>query len=63
MLPQFSAPLFRRLLSKVYDGLFREGSLGALGMGSGKEADAAQEDPVFPVYSVQRDIRAVGKRV
>jgi hypothetical protein len=50
------------LFSKVYGWMFRERSLRALGMGSGKEADAAQECPTLTVYSVQRDVGAVTKQ-
>jgi hypothetical protein len=63
MQSQLSDPVVPKSISRVYDGMFREGSLGALGMGSGKEADAAQECPMLPFYSVQRSVGAVAERV
>ena len=62
-LPQFSDPLPKGGFPKSMKGCFGKDPLRALGMGSGKEADATQECSMLPVYSVQRDVGAVAKRV
>jgi hypothetical protein len=63
MLRQSLIAWLRGASSKVDDGMLREGSLAALGMGSGKKANTAEECPMLAVHRVQRDIGPVAKRI